>query len=508
MKKIKIYLALILIIVVTTSLFLFTLRKGIYWGADYAQYILQAKGLSTGNLDRIIELSVFRFNNDSRFANLILKPWGLPILLSPIYHHFGLNFFAMKIYLSIFFILSLPFIFLIFKDKIGDRYSLLLVAIFALNPYFLTLKERVLSEFPFLLFFSISFLLIQKTVIEKKYVLNVRFSYFLLGFFIFSSFLIRTQGILLLALLFICEVVEVRKNREGFKPVAVLPYLIFLFLFILNTILLPAGDISSYYIIISHWFGLKSILKNLFFYFSVLFVFFNAFNIKGFAPLNRVIYGTTIPFALIGIFNRLKEDYPYVTYLILNFLLCVFYPFTQGLRLFIYVIPFYIYFIFTGLKKSMELNLFWKSRKFKINLIYIFSFIMIFSFISKDIHYKYNSKAIDSKTGGYIEGPCMPASKEMFTFIKKHIPQKSSIIFSKPRIINLFTDRKSGFISGFRNILKSNFNYLICGVKLSRFIRNPIGKWALNRYSKNFKLIFKNKHFRIYKIIRTPRSQN
>jgi hypothetical protein len=145
-----------ILLAVILSVFLFnsiSFQEGHNWGGDFPQYLAQAKSLNDGTLDRLMENSTFRYEkSDSVLLSPKLYPWGFPILLAPIYHVFGFNIFAMKLFVNLFFLFSVAIVYLLFKDKISNIQNILIAAIIAFNPYFFNFKEHILSDIPFMFF--------------------------------------------------------------------------------------------------------------------------------------------------------------------------------------------------------------------------------------------------------------------------------------------------------------------------------------------------------------------
>ena len=166
----KIYYVKLLAIILSVFLInSISFKEGHNWGGDFAQYIAQAKSLNDGTFDKLLENSTFRYEkSDSILLAPKLYSWGFPILLSPIYHLFGFNIFAMKFFVNLFFLFSIATIYFIFKGKINNIHNILIIAIIAYNPHFFYFKENILSDIPSLFFSLLSIILIQKFIIEKN----------------------------------------------------------------------------------------------------------------------------------------------------------------------------------------------------------------------------------------------------------------------------------------------------------------------------------------------------
>ena len=339
----KIYILLFIIIVLTAVIYLISFRPGHNWGGDFSEYIAQARSISEGH------------DFPGKFVGTyvpVIYSWGFPLLLSPIYSLFGLNIFAMKVYVSLFFLLSLPVIFLLFKRKLTSIQALLLVTIFAVNPHFFAFKDNVLSDIPFFFFSLLSIFLIQEIIINKKIWINSFVSYSLIGFFIFCSYLIRSQGILLIPTLLVCQYINnriffkqnlipyIRSNKSEF-----IPYIVFITLVVVINNIFPRGG-SGYYELLLRNLTSTSVIRNVYYYTVLISDFF------GNRSIAKVLFCFTIPFVTLGIIKNAKEDYLYLIYVFFTLLLFICWPYQQGLRFIFSILPFYMYFFFVGLSKT------------------------------------------------------------------------------------------------------------------------------------------------------------
>lgn len=483
----KIYIILFFIIALTATIYLISFRPGHNWGGDFSEYIAQAKSISEG------------YDFPGKFVDTygsFIYPWGFPLLLSPVYSFFGLNIFAMKVYVSLFFLLSLPVIFLLFKRKLTSIQALLLVTIFALNPHFFTFKDNVLSDIPFFFFSLLSIFLIQEIIINKKKWVNSFVSYSLIGFFIFCSYLIRSQGILLIPTLLVCQYIS---NRNLFKQNLIsyirsnktefIPYIVFIALVVVINNTFPRGG-SGYYEQLLQNLTITSVIGNIYYYTVLISDFF------GGKSISKVLFGITIPFVTVGIIKNAKEDYLYLIYVFFTLLLFILWPYHQGLRFIFSALPFYTYFFFVGLSKTpTTLFIPDKFNLLNWNLVNIAGVMLILysCLYTGGIYYRHHSSI--------IEGPYAAESVEMFNYISTKTSEKDTIIFKKPRVMKLYTNRTSLWSNKFKKtdqITSSKANYLVYGEHFS----NQLLITIIEDNKETFELVFQNNKFKIYKIIK------
>ena len=453
----KIYYLILLAIILSVFLInSISFREGHNWGGDFPQYIAQAKSLNDGTIDKLLDNSTFRYEkSDSVLLAPKLYPWGFPILLAPVYHLFGFNIFAMKFFVNLFFLFSIAIIYFIFKGKISNIKNILIIAIIAFNPYFFNFKEHILSDIPFLFFSLFSIFLIQQFIIKKEFLLNEIFCNVLIGIFIFISYSIRVNGIILLPCLFLTQMLEykcsIKKDTRKYLTVLryLIPYIVFyVFLLIVGMILPGESTYADYFALIT----LKGIFLNVIYYAKLLGHFFSTLIPKS----GEIIYLITIPLAILGLLEKIKKDYLYFTFSLFTVFLYILAPGRDGLRYLFPIIPFYLYFLFSGINK---ISFIFSNKDIKIDIGLMIGIPLILIFLltmSVDIYKQYNMK--DS----IMPGPFQKDSVELFNYISSNTNKESIIIFDKPRVMTLYTDRKSARITNFHKIIECGAEYIVC----------------------------------------------
>ena len=487
----------IILLCILLSLFLIntlTFRGDHDWGGDFSQYIAQAKSLVDGTISQLIENSTFRYeNSDSKVLAPLLYPWGFPILLAPIYFLFGFNIFVMKLFINIFFISALAICYLTFKNEISNIQRLLIIAIIAYNPYFFYFKENILSDIPFLFFSLFSLFLIQQFIIKKRCFLNEFTSYALIGIFVFVSYSVRANGIILLPTLLLVQIIVNKYSTEdnGRKPLRILkfsiPYIVFFIFVLITGIVLPGKN--TYTDLLAD-ITLRQVLGNVFYYAVELSTFFAVIPKSG-----KIIYLMTVPFVILGLLEKLKKDYLYIIFSIFLVGLYIIFPAVQGLRYLFPVIPFYLYFLFVGLDK---MRLFLSNRKIEcdIGLIIGLSVILLSLLtISTNIHKQYNAR------NDPISGPYEEDSVQLFSYISQHTDKGSIIVFFKPSVMTLYTNRKSLRTTNIDKIMdigEKYVEYIVC-------TRNELAEAEaedpdIERLGQRVKKIFENNTFTLYQL--------
>src|ERR1017187_9737327 len=187
-----------LLIGITGLLCYMGLTNGHDWGDDFAGYILQAQSIVEGQPREFIKASRFTIEQTSPTAGPVAYPWGFPALLAPLYAVYGNNIIALKSVGVACFLLFLWVLWLGFRKYHSDFWRLVMVGLFALNPGLVFFTNEILSDIPFLLFSTVSLMLLVAVVIETQRLISPIADQLLLGALIAASFSIRTSGIALL----------------------------------------------------------------------------------------------------------------------------------------------------------------------------------------------------------------------------------------------------------------------------------------------------------------------
>jgi len=490
LKKYWVSAVLMSLVLSVFALYLVSVRSDHDWGDDFAQYIAQAASISEGTFDQIIRLSNFRYENtdDSLRLGPKLYPWGFPVLLAAIYRFWGIDMVAMKLFTAMFFMMSLPVIYLIFKDRMNSILGLMLVAVIAFNPSIFIFKEKILADFPFLFFTLLSVYCIKCFILNGDFLINRVFSMFLLGVLLFISFSIRSNGILLLPCLFGAQVVEIRSlwiaSEKNYRRASIyfVPYVIFFFLVKLVNSILPNG-MSSYGEALNYM-SLQSIFDHAVFYSHVMSRFFSI-------PVQKsgaFLYLAILPFFFIGLAERFKRDYLYVIYIALTLGLFIVFPWTQGLRYIFPLVPFFLYFSFVGLDLIQHKM----TRTMGLNHVgTLAAAIILVLFMHGTGMHLYSRYG---ENGTTVDGPYRKESMKMFDYIRDNTPKDSVIIFFKPRAMTLYTERFSAMTTDFEKAIR-------CGGDYAVIKRTNSWDVILKGHEHEVKEVFSNDEFRIYNLV-------
>ena len=431
------------LLILSIILQFFTWSAGHNWGGDYANYIMQAVSISENSIDNFFYKSSLTSALSSNPLGPLNYPWGFPLMLAALYSIFGFKLIFFKALILLFFLLFLIIIWNISKLELKLKERFIYLSIFSFNPFLLEFNNQILSDIPFLFFSTFSIFLLSKLNNEKSKLKALIIST-LLGVSFMWCAAIRTNGILL--------------------PISYLIYLLITF-FLNHNSRLNFFDIKLFNLKI-----LSSKIKNIIYvlpiiiflilnwYFSQVFTnnqethfdFLNQISVKtilvqaaynsliikdffGDNYFGAIIYIATLPLVFLGLKIKWKSNIFVIIYVVLTLALYTLWPFRQGLRFLIPILPFYVYFLVIGIRSIKKIN---NSLNIKKNMGF-FIILILFSTSIFQIFENY-------KNGfNLVDGPNNKTSTEMFDYIKKNVSKNEIIIFRKPRVMTLYTKKNS-----------------------------------------------------------------
>ena len=450
MKKQALVVALI--VMVSTALAFAMLTRDHDWGDDFAAYILQAISITQGTMSDSVARTAFSTRESSRFYAPTAAPWGFPTLLAPWYLACGgLNIFCLKLINLPFFALFLLAFFAYLARRLLPVDSVIVLSILAFSPVLLAFEDNVLSDITFLFFSTLSILLIDQGIVAPQKPEGSPARNVLLGMTLFAAFFVRTNGLLLVATLFLTQaILYVRGRSPGHDSrrvftIALIPHAVFAVLALALLIILPGGEAST----LDHFKTLTfdTLYQNFAAYIVLPSVFFWSL------PFYDIVYGALLPFLVGGAVLSHKKDFHALIYIGLSVLLFIVWPEQQGLRYLLPLLPFLIYFSYRG----MVATAFGLTEEYRRagNLLTRALWIAIlagFALTSFGL-----ARTNLARHRAPDNGPFAPLSAEMFEVIKARTAPDSVIVFDKPRAMRLMTGRDTLLIDRCDQLGKGNF---------------------------------------------------
>jgi hypothetical protein len=484
------FLALILLL----PMLVLNLINGQHWGDDFAQYILQAKNIASGLPH---DTTGFIFNELNQTYAPPVYPPGFPLLLSPVIKFFGDNILTLNYFMSGLFIVWGLLCFTFFRRYFSFAISICIVLIALYPNFFMWLKASVLSDIPFSLLFLTILLLLNNRAGRnyKKVIVSGTLTGFLMT--------IRNPGFILIvafaAELFWDVLVQFKKTRKIFFDKQHHIYLgiyavLTLTTFWLITFVWFPSKVEHF----NHYSGLlhgKSILslitENTLIYITHFMELFRstAPSLKGASEIFSII----ILLMLISgwIYKWLKgpelTDWAVLIYTIL----IIVYPVsTQGYRFLAPIHPVYMLYVFS----LFSIDIFQKSKVQLPVVVAITTLCMIFYFD----HLKY----VFQHRNDVVDGPYEEICQETFAYIRENVSENDVIVFTKPRALTLYTDKRTTIYS-WEHSPEENVNQL---KKLGATYY--LHTWKLNEseyvkllefYEPGLEKVYENWQFKLYK---------
>lgn len=480
MKKTIEHLTVFILLV---PLFFINIRNSHDWGDDFAQYIHQAQNILNGTSQNETGY-VF---NENCYTAPKAYPTGFPLLLTPVIYSFGADFIYLDLYMTLFLVLSAFVGFLLLRHYLSYLTALFTVLIVAYNPLFLNFKTEVLSDLPFTFFSMLCLFLLHK---KENTALSI-----LLGLLIAFTLHIRSAGIALIASYIFYKVIleqpwknfAFQKYKFSLITIAtgLLSYFLILFAFSCDVNYTSTPQTQGYWEMINDHFSYNA---------HQLSWMFRGYDLKVYFSIGILASSGLLVFSILGLAYQFKENKTsfLVGYLVIYVLMVINHRSShQGLR-FLYPVIFLLFlFAVLGFKKAIESLL--TPKKW---MALIIGLLVLYTYNYEIGHLQDNKDTI-------IDGPQLPESQELFTYINKELPAGCIIAFDKPRTLALYTKSQSFTFnpqanneSMINDLKRLKGNYLLTNETQST---DNIKAFPIND-SLHCKLIFHNKSFKLFRL--------
>ena len=464
----------------------FIIRSGHIMGGDYALYICQAENLLSGtqqkvyqDMQEMLKLSTYSYYSPA------LYPWGLPLLLTIPVVIFGVNYIAFKIFLFLCIILSILLLAQSYIKR-GEEEGFWVVLLVGFNVNLLFSTERVLTSIPFLLFLTLSLIIIHQHHPFRKYNKKCILQALGLGLVLFITSQIRTEGFLLFPALFLHQIKEffLSKDRKGcFFIQAVIPYITVLVLIVLTLPCFPSGFLGHS----NHFrgFSIHLLLENLSYYLldgpSLCLSLF-----QGTSPWLGGCFWFIIICGIISVKSKYIAD---LTFLFANILLLSIWPY-QDIRYFIPLMPTILYLFVKGLY-----NLFKVHKLMHINISGILLgccfctqlFFLVLFLLNYDKTYNDQKMNVESLN-----------ATAMFNYLRTHTRSGDVVGCAESRTIYLYTGLISCNLSASPDDTAYKADWYVEFRNRGGYLQHE--PYILETNPELFREVFRNHDFIIYKI--------
>lgn len=459
--------------ILTFPSFFLNIKSQLDWGDDYAMYLNQADCLKNGISQYE---NGYEYLEETKGMGPKVYPVGFPIILR-IANFFGaksINHYSTVI--SICYFLAAVCFFLFIKTKLNIILSILCCILVFYNPFMLTWKGELLSEFPFFLMLLFSIFHID------AYFKNQRTIHFLLivcG--VTYTILTRSIGIVLVPSIIIYAILE----RKHLSKSIILSILILLCTYLSN-VLFGMKSENGYLSQFSN-FDFSFLIKRLELY--LLYI--------GEIPLytthlpKYVYYSISIILLSLFLFKLIYHRTILEVLGLVYLVAIIIFPQCEA-RFLIPVFPILIYSFFFALKLS------WINRQGNLAKI---TTVVLTLLLSWFIYFIPSSVSnIISKQNESIDGPHIQAFQDICKKVDDLTQPNEYVIFIKPRLLALYTDLRSSALPydsdqmnlDFMN--QQNIKYVI------RFKENFPHQQRIEQLTSNDRCIriYENSRFEIY----------
>ncbi len=403
-------------------------------GGDSSQYIILAESLAKGLGYRAIN-----YPNSPFFYHY---PPLFPLVLAGVIYFFGENFYLMYVLMAILGYLTLIFSYHLFRRYIDHKLAFFIVLLLSTNWIFLFYSSQCILSDIFYSLLSILTLIFISEYINKKEVINKEGIFSVLGLILcyfaryigLTLFLATLFGLLFqnnlsrkfrkivfVSLCFFCPFLVWQATIRILNPHALSTYskqflLIDPYKPYLGTLLEHPRFIFIRLIEGVNYYY-RMIGKILFLWFARKGVFFE--ELFSFVSLVLILLG-------LWKITLAKKTYLFFWYFFIYFSLIVFWPYREGVRFLLPILPFLYFYFVAGIGEVFKKF----PKVIYLVLIFLFFLNLTFSFSQKKISYKYLPNSLKHFLSAHY-------------WINKHLPKIGIIVSRKPTLTYILTSHKS-----------------------------------------------------------------
>ena len=409
---------IILIVIVSSFFCYWSIQEGHKWGGDFSLYLQQAKYIAEDlPMDDLYQSNKFTIDHSNIDVGPYLYPNGFPLLLSPLYAKFGIHFTFMKGFCCLFFLLTLPLIYNLFKSHFENQFHpILLVCLIAFNYNYIVFSDNILSDFPYFFFCFLG--------LNLMHAQNTFKNQLVLGTVLFYAYFMRDVGIFLLPTYLTYQLLNGKKYKHGGVFNAILPYVIFGLLFLALKFYFPNGASNHYDILFSN-LSLNGVVENLMYY-----LYYISKQLS-FHSGSLLLGGLMFIVFMYGVISNFQKHKTFVIFLTLNLFMLILWPCLQGFRFMISIFPFLIFFTFKGYIHLADRLPNYKKR---------FEYLLMMSVLVSSVFSLKKAIAYSEESSNQAYNVEMVG---IYEYISNEMDSTTIIGFHKPRVLSLFSNRKA-----------------------------------------------------------------
>jgi len=459
-----------------------TVRSGHLWADDFAMYVHHAQNIVEG---RPYAETGYIHNPQVPAYSPGMYPPVFPLLLAPSYKFFGLDLLPMKLEQVAFFLITLTAVYLLWRRDLGSTYVVALIAVLGCSPVFWSAKDSVLSDLPFLLFFYLAAVLVQRAPRDGKrwWVWAI-----VLGLILYAATGTRAAGIALIPGLVLYDALRHRKVTR-FTGIALTLYIALAFLQHSLIGSAPGGYMEQLHAITPH-----TILFNLGEYSRVLAGFWVASVRNAFS---FVVLAIVALLTAAGVFYHSKRSITIVEAFLAPYIgILLLWPYAAGVRAVYPIIPWIVFLALTGLRGISEKFVphYWKAAVWGLLLMLTIPFAEGYRAMS---------------FGPIRENQGLAEFNQLCDAVRNQSGPEDVFIYYRARALSLYTGRPASTYNYrgtgeelWQHLQKIHAGYLITTSAFDEdhgFLRRYV-----QEHSEELDLTYQNAKFSMYRI-RSPR---
>lgn len=400
---------------------LLTLRQGQTWMDDYAQYVLHASNIAEG---RPYADTGYVVNPSYLDTGPETYPPVFPLMLAAVHAAGGADLQVMKAVTVAAFSGFLFVLFLLFRERLGDRRALIVSGLVGFSPVFWKFKDYLYSEYPFLLFsFGALYVYGRARAAEAagRGWLPRAIAAGLLAYLAYGT---RSAGAALPAAFLVADLVERKKPSRTFYCC-------------IAAALVPAAaqwlavhsDAAYAHVVRGSFAGasLFDIMAGNVIYYADSFTLY--FENGYFGVLPAVLLAAVSCLAAYGFVLRAAGEPLLAAYVLINSALVLALPRADILRYAFPLVPFLFYYSLAGWE--LLCPRLGRAARYAGPLLLL---LVLFSYAG------WYSRA---QYGRFGQGTDNPETIQLFDYVRREVPTPDLVIFRKPRALALHAGRRA-----------------------------------------------------------------
>lgn len=397
-----------------------SLTDHIGWGGDSALYILHAR-----NLAQELPYADTGFIYNPAYASLSPRvyPPGFPVLLAPLVRWRGIEPVTLKWVGVVSLSATLVVVGFLFLEFVPVGWAVCGASILGGNLYVRDLQNHILSDVPFLFWMLLALLLMARRRKSEgnvpSLVLGVA-----IGIVAYAAFATRTAGILLV----LCMIAVDAWHRPPWRRSAVVPTGVFLALASAQAVLMEVVEVGY---LDQLRLDPSTVFANAAGYAQWASSFWDN---GGWEALRKGLFVISATLASIGFVRSMRNRVTELEVFCLAYLaLILIWPSFQGFRFILPVLPFFVLYMLVGVRSVVASKI--GGRFVALRWLGPLGILLVTS--TYGAHYL---RSTDEPRDDPIRSP---DASQFFRFLREETPPNSVMVFVKPRILALFSGRRS-----------------------------------------------------------------